>query len=89
MLAAPYHRNIKGNAAMLDVMLAPPDAAAARLQVLGVDYLAVCPGAPERYNYAAYAPDGLLAALSRGEVPDFLERLPLDGTDLAVYRPRH
>ena len=89
VLAAPYHRNIKGNAAMLDVMLASPDAAAARLQALGVDYVAVCPGAPERYNYAAYAPDGLLAALSRGEVPDFLERLPLDGTDLAVYRPRH
>src|SRR5207253_2566802 len=88
VLAAPYHRNIDGNAAMLDVFLAPPDAAAVRLNALAVDYVAVCLGAPERYNYAAYAGRGLLAALSRGEVPEFLERLPLDGTDLAVYRPR-
>jgi hypothetical protein len=89
VLAAPYHRNIKGNAAMLDVFLAPPDEAAARLKALGVDYLAFCPGAPERYNYAAYAPEGLAAALNRDEVPKFLERLPLAETDLAVYRPRH
>jgi hypothetical protein len=89
VLAAPYHRNIKGNAAMLDVFLAPPDEAAARLKALGVDYVVFCPGAPERYNYAAYAPEGLAAALSRGEVPTFLERLALAGTDLAVYRPRH
>ncbi len=53
------------------------------MAALGVDYVAFCPGAPERYNYAASAPDGLAAALGRGEVPDFLERIALDGTDLA------
>ena len=89
VLAAPYHRNGKGNAAMLDVFLAPPQQAAKRLAALGVDYVAFCHGAPERHNYAAAAPDGLAAALGRGEVPDFLERLPLAGTDLAVYRVRH
>jgi hypothetical protein len=89
VLAAPYHRNITGNAAMLDVFLARPDEAAARLKALGVDYIVFCPGAPERYNYAGYAPEGLTAALNRNEVPTFLERLPLAGTDLAVYRPLH
>jgi hypothetical protein len=89
VLAAPYHRNVNGNAATLEAWLAPPDEAAGRLKALGVDYVAFCPGAPERYNYAAYAPDGLAAALSRGEVPKFLERVPLAGTELAVYRPRH
>ena len=89
VLAAPYHRNVKGNAAMLDVFLGPRRARPrARLAALGVDYVAFCPGAPERHNYAAAAPDGLAAALARGEVPDFLERIPLDGTDLAVYRAR-
>jgi hypothetical protein len=88
ILAAPYHRNVKGNTAMLDVFLGPPDAAPARLAALGVDYVAFCPGAPERHNYAAAAPDGLAAALGRGEVPDGLERVLLEGTGLAVFRRR-
>jgi hypothetical protein len=88
VLAAPYHRNIKGNAAMFDVFLGRPEAASARLAALGVDYVAFCPGAPERHNYAAAAPDGLAAALTRGDVPDGLERIPLEGTALVVYR-RH
>jgi hypothetical protein len=88
VLAAPYHRNVTGNAAMLDVYLGGASEAAARLAALGVDYVAFCPGAPERYNYARAAPDGLAAILARGEVPNFLERIDLDGTDLAVYRPR-
>ena len=88
VLAAPYHRNIAGNAAMLDIFLASPEEAQARLAALGVDYVAFCPGAPERYNYVSAAPEGLAASLTRGEVPAFLERIPLEGTDLAVYRVR-
>jgi hypothetical protein len=89
VLAAPYHRDTRGNAAMFDVFLGTPSDAAARIAALGVDYIAFCPGAPDRYSYAASAPDGLAAALGRGEVPDFLERVALDGTDLMVLRPRH
>ena len=55
----------------------------------GIDYVAFCPGAPERYDYVASAPAGLAAALYRGDVPGFLERVPLAGTDLVVYRVRH
>ncbi len=89
VLAGPYHRNIAGNAAMFDVFLGAPADAATRLAALGVDYLAFCPGAPERHNYAAAAPEGLAAVLARGEVPAFLERVPLAGTTLEVYRVRH
>jgi len=88
VLAAPYHRDVKGDAAMFDVFLGAPREAAARLTALGVDYLAFCPGAAERHTYAQAAPDGLAAALGRGEIPHGLERIPLDGTELAVYRPR-
>jgi hypothetical protein len=88
VLAAPYHRNVRGNGAMLDAFLAPPDQAAGRLAALGVDYVVFCIGAPERHNYAAAAPDGLAAALGQGDVPGFLERIPLEGTSLAVYRVR-
>jgi hypothetical protein len=85
-LAAPYHRDIKGNAAMFDIFLARPDQASAILSALGVTYIAFCAGSPEHYTYAAAAPDGLAAALGRGEVPQFLDRIPLAGTELALYR---
>jgi hypothetical protein len=88
VLAAPYHRNETGNVAMLDIFLGAPNGAEARLAARGIDYVVFCPGAPERYNYVASAPNSLVAALSRSDVPSFLERIPLDGTDLAVYRVR-
>jgi hypothetical protein len=88
VFAAPYHRNQAGNIAMLDMFLSPPDEARARMIAHGVDYVAFCPGAPERYDYVARAPGGLAAALYRGDIPGFLERIPLRDTDLAVYRVR-
>jgi hypothetical protein len=88
VLAAPYHRNQAGNIAMLDMFLGAPNDAMARMAEHGIDYVAFCPGAPERYNYVASAPGSLVAALSRNEVPSFLERIPLDDTDLTVYRVR-
>lgn len=89
VLAAPYHRNQAGNIAMLDMFLEPPAAAKIRMDRLGIDYVAFCPDAPERYQYVASAPAGLAAALSRDNVPSFLERIQMQGTDLAVYRVRH
>jgi hypothetical protein len=85
VLAAPYHRNIAGNEAMLDVFLASPAEAQARLAARHVDYLAFCAGGPERFNYAQAAADGLAAQLGRGEVPAFLDPLP-SGTPLSIYR---
>jgi hypothetical protein len=86
VLAAPYHRNQAGNIAMLDMFLDTPDKAKVRMAARGIGYVAFCPGAPERYQYATYAPDSLAAVLAANDVPDFLERIPLHGTDLAVYR---
>jgi len=88
VLAAPYHRNQVGNLAMLDMFLAAPDAAQARMAARGIDYVAFCPGAPERYNYVAAAPDSLVALLSKNQPPGFLERIPADATDLVIYRVR-
>jgi hypothetical protein len=87
-LAAPFHRNLKGNTAMFDVFLGRPEEAAARMAARGVDYVAFCPGAPERHNYAVAAPEGLAAALGRGEIPETLERIPLEGTGVMVLRRR-
>jgi hypothetical protein len=87
-LAAPFHRNLKGNTAMFDVFLGRPEEAAARMAARGVDYVAFCPGAPERHNYAVAAPEVLAAALGRGEIPETLERIPLEGTGVMVLRRR-
>jgi|SRR5262249_30325940 len=51
---------------MLDIFLSPPRDALTLLESLGAAYVAFCPGSPERYTYAAVAPQGLAAALSRG-----------------------
>jgi len=88
VLAAPYHRNQAGNLAMLNIFMAAPAEAQMRMARRGIDYIAFCPGAPERYNYTARARASLVAALSRNEVPGFLEKVPLAGTDLVVYRVR-
>jgi hypothetical protein len=86
ILAAPYHRNIRGNNAMLDVFLGSPDEAQARLAGLGVDYVAFCAGAPEAFNYRQAAPDGLAARLARGLVPKFLIPMATAPTPVLVYR---
>lgn len=86
VLAAPYHRNQAGNIAMFDMFLATPDKARALMAARGIDYVAFCPGAPERYDYAARAPKGLAAALADDHVPNFLQRISRDGADLALYR---
>jgi len=89
VFAGPYHRNQAGNIAMLDMFLSRPAKAEKLMAKHDVAYVAFCPGAPERYSYAKDAPHGLAAALAKNDVPAFLQRVPLTGTDLAVYRVQH
>lgn len=86
VFGAPYHRNQAGNLAVLDMLLADPKNAQREMAARGIDYVAFCPGAPERYQYADLAPHGLAATLATGTPPAFLQHLPVTGTDLAVYR---
>jgi hypothetical protein len=85
VFAAPYHRNQAGNIVMLDVFLGAPNRAKFELLAHDISYVAFCPGAPERYAYAEAAPYGLASELAKNNVPDFLKRIPLSGTDLVVY----
>jgi len=89
VIAAPYHRNVAGNGVMFDVFLSPPADAQRVLTDNKVDYLAFCPGAPERFIYARKAPNGLAAALGRGDVPGYLLPVPLSNTPVTLYRVRH
>jgi hypothetical protein len=88
VFAAPYHRDNDGMVAMFKLMLAPPPAARQILSDDRVDYVVICPAAPDQ-DIVKLAPDGLAARLGRGETPDFLERLDLDPTHkIAVWRVR-
>lgn len=89
VLAAPYHRNIDGNRIDFNILLGD-DATAKRLLTENhVDYVAICPGTPERYNLKKVAPDGLSERLSRGEVPPYLVPVPGDAAEhLKIFRVR-
>jgi hypothetical protein len=89
IFAAPYHRNREGNRAMFDALLGDDVAARRVITELGIDYFAICPGAPEHIIYARAAPAGLAARLGRGELPDYLEAVPAEpAATLRVFRVR-
>jgi hypothetical protein len=89
IFAAPYHRNNDGNLAMLNLMRAPFAAVPQMLRDRRVDYVVLCPAAPEQASFIKLMPDGLAARLGRGEKIDMLEPLSLDSTSpLTVWRVR-
>jgi hypothetical protein len=75
-VASGHHRN---EAAMKDVMeafLGTEDSAHALIERRGLDAVLFCDLLPETMLYATKAPDGFYAALSRGDVPAWLQQAP-------------
>lgn len=73
MIAAPYHRNNAGNAAMYRFFLGTPDAAQAIAARWRVDYVLLCPSDFGEVDRATTRdPHRLLAQLRRGAAPDWL-----------------
>jgi hypothetical protein len=76
-IAGPYHRNGRQ---ILDVMRAwRGDAknAYATVQRYRVDYILTCPNMSESTIYMSEAPQGFYGQLRRGQVPDWLQPVPL------------
>lgn len=89
ILAAPYHRNVDGNRIAFDILLGDDKTARRILRERNVTYVAICPGAPERFNLRSVAPDGLSERLARGDIPAYLEPLTTDPkAPLRVFRVR-
>ncbi|MGO9008111.1 MAG: hypothetical protein ACLQIQ_07585 [Beijerinckiaceae bacterium] len=87
VVAAPYHRNNHGNRLMLDAFLAEPHSAEVLLRDNHVDYVALCADLKETARLAERAPNGLAAALLRGQIPTFLlPVLPHDADPNSSYR---
>lgn len=89
VLAGPYHRNVAGNLLVFDALLGSAADARAVVENHHVGLVAVCAGNPESRLFAASAPDGFLAGLMQGRVPDWLEPVAATrGAPLELYRVR-
>jgi len=89
VFAGPYHRNIAGDLLALDAFLGSADQARAIAAGHHVGLVALCRGSAETKLLAAKAPQGFLAGLIDGSVPDWLE--PIAGTrgnPVELYRVR-
>lgn len=88
-LAGLYHRNVAGNVLALDALLGSVSDAKAVVDNHHVGLVALCRGNPESRLFASTAPDGFLAGLMRGSVPDWLEPVAeTRGAPLELYRVR-
>ena len=87
VLAAPYHRDAAGLTAALRIEMAPPAEAEAMLRDSHVTLFAYCANDPETSIVGDAAPEGLLADVSRGNVPSYLSLLPASaGGPVLFYR---
>jgi hypothetical protein len=83
-LAAPYHRNQTGMLAGLKISTLPPAEAEKEVRAVGATIIAVCPANSETHFLVDRKTGGLLADLTKGKVPAFLE--PVPGTQNAVLQ---
>ncbi|MEQ1941054.1 GtrA family protein [Mesorhizobium sp. VNQ89] len=87
VLAGPYHRNIAGNVLVLETLMGPSETGLLKARESGVGLVTLCRGNAETGFLSKRAPDGLLAALAAGKVPDWLEIVPESaGEPLELYR---
>ena len=87
VFAGPYHRNITGNLLALDAFMGSAAAARTIARDHHVDLVAVCRGNPETRLLTSKAPDGFLAGLVGGNVPEWLEPIiQTQGSQLELYR---
>jgi hypothetical protein len=85
VLAAPYHRDNRGNRLVIDAWLARPEAAETLVRGSGARWLMICPGEVQLDVTSQRAPDGLAAQLLAGHVPPWLRRVEVEGTPFQVF----
>lgn len=89
VFAGPYHRNIAGDLLTLDAFLGSADQAKAIVAQHHVGLVALCRGSAETKVLATKAPQGFLAGLMQGRVPDWVEPVAeTRGNPVELYRVR-
>ncbi|MER9404804.1 GtrA family protein [Mesorhizobium caraganae] len=89
VFAGPYHRNIAGDLLALDAFLGSADQARTIAAEHHVGLVALCRGSAESKVLAGKAPQGFLAQLMQGSIPDWLEPVAeTRGNPVELYRVR-
>jgi len=89
VFAGPYHRNLAGVLLEFDTFLGSTDAARRTVEAHHVGLVAICRGNGETRTLIQTAPDGFLADLIRGRVPDWLEPVAdTKGNPIELFRVR-
>lgn len=87
VVATGHHRGHAAMKVLLETALAPEAQAHATLAERGTRYVAICPSLGEARMYARIAPEGFVSTLVKGEVPDWLEPVALEGqSGLQLWR---
>lgn len=90
LIAAPYHRNNAGNAAMLRFFLSDSDAAHRIAALLGIDYVVICPGGLATLGPTIHNdPRRLIGQLAAGNPPAWLHPVRIGATRGEIFAVRH
>jgi hypothetical protein len=88
-LASGHHRNAAAMDDVIRLFLHSPDQGERILARRQVDYVVICPDAPESIRYSYRGPNGLMAMLRAGKAPAWLEPVAIPGMRwLKVWRVR-
>lgn len=87
VVATGHHRNQAGLGMVIKAFTATPDAARKIIETTGADYVLLGKALSETRHYLEFAPDGLAARLAKGEVPNWLVQVELNGIgDMLLFR---
>ena len=86
VIATGHHRGKEGMREVIALFTGPPDRARDRLATRGTRYLVLCPDLTEPMHYARAYPDGLMARLLRGDIPEWLREVPVERGGMLVWR---
>ncbi|HEX8642577.1 MAG TPA: AcrB/AcrD/AcrF family protein [Allosphingosinicella sp.] len=76
-IIGPYHRNARQIVDVMRTWRGTPEKALDTVRRYRIDYVLICPNLSESTVYRVEAPNGFYVQLTRGEVPAWLEPVPL------------
>jgi hypothetical protein len=86
-VAGPYHRNGPAIADVMKTFMGDANNARALIASRRADYLMICPNMSQATVFMARAPNGFYAQLQRGQVPAWLQPIPLPADNpLRIWR---
>jgi hypothetical protein len=86
VLASSHHRNEKAMHDHIEIFRSAPDTSRTFITKNGITHIAACADEAEMTGYVKTDPKGLWATLSKGQTPDWLEKMPDAGNGILVWR---